>query len=243
MQPEGSLLHLLSFGEGGYGHAFAAAFGLTLAVSVGSFTIGAVLGMSGALAKLSASRLLRASAKGYTTVVRALPELLLLLVAFYAGAPALEALLRHARITPAGFEFDPFIVAIASLGFIQGAYMTDIFRAAMIAVPAGQIEAARAFGMSRRQVLARVHLPLAARLALPGIGNIWLNATKDASFISVLGSFSDLLKTSAMAAGATRHYFFFYLVTAGLFLLLSMTSMVLFAQMERRANRGFARAG
>jgi ABC-type arginine transport system permease subunit len=111
----------------------------------------------------------------------------------------------------------------------------------MIAVPAGQIEAARAFGMSRRQVFARVRLPLAARLALPGTGNIWLNATKDASFISVLGSFSDLLKTSAMAAGATRHYFFFYLVTAGLFLLLSVASMAVFAQLERRANRGMVR--
>jgi His/Glu/Gln/Arg/opine family amino acid ABC transporter permease subunit len=241
MPPDESLLHLLSFGRGGYGRAFAAAFGLTLAVSVASFSIGAVLGMAVALAKLSPSRLLRASAKGYTTVVRALPELLLLLVAFYAGAPALETLLRQARLAPPGFEFDPFVVAVASLGFIQGAYMTDIFRAAMIAVPAGQIEAARAFGMSRRQVFARVRLPLAARLALPGTGNIWLNATKDASFISVLGSFSDLLKTSAMAAGATRHYFFFYLVTAGLFLLLSVASMAVFAQLERRANRGMVR--
>ena len=107
---------------------------------------------------------------------------------------------------------------------------------------AGQIEAARAFGMNRWQVFSRIRLPLAARLALPGVGNIWLNATKDASFISVLGSFPDLLNTSALAAGATRHYIFFYLVTAGLFLLLSLISMAFFTQLERRANRGVIRS-
>jgi octopine/nopaline transport system permease protein len=242
MQPGESLIHLLSFGDGGYGNAFASALALTVAVSAGSFTIGTVLGMSGALAKLSDAPWLRAASRAYTTIVRALPELLLLLVAFYAGAPALEALARHLHLVSASFEFDPFVVAVASLGFIQGAYLTDIFRGAMIAVPAGQIEAARAFGMNRWQVFSRIRLPLAARLALPGVGNIWLNATKDASFISVLGSFPDLLKTSAMAAGATRHYIFFYLVTAGLFLLLSLISMAFFTQLERRANRGVIRA-
>ena len=242
MQQSQSLLHLMSFSDGGYGSAFASAFALTFAVSAGSFTVGSGLGIGGALAKLSKSPWLRVASRSYTTVVRALPELLLLLVAFYAGAPALEALARHAHLVSPTFEFDPFVVAVASLGFIQGAYLTDIFRGAMIAVPAGQIEAAHAFGMSRIQVFARVRLPLAARLALPGVGNIWLNATKDASFISVLGSFSDLLKTSAMAAGATRHYLFFYLVTAAFFLLLSLISMAFFAQLERRANRGVMRA-
>ena len=89
----------------------------------------------------------------------------------------------------------------------------------------------------------RAHpVPGRRALALPGVGNVWLNATKDASFISVLGSFTDLLKASQLAAGATRHYVFFYLVTAALFLLLSITSTGLFAALERHANRGTRRA-
>ncbi|POM18110.1 Histidine transport system permease protein HisQ [Burkholderia cepacia] len=181
-------------------------------------------------------------ARLYTTLVRALPELLCLLLAFYALAPAVEAALHRGGLVPDGFAFPPFLVAALSLGFIQGAYLTDIFRAALVNVPAGQIEAAHAYGMTPWQTFARIRLPAAARLALPGTGNVWLNATKDASFISVLGSFTDLLKASQLAAGATRHYVFFYLVTAALFLLLSIVSTGLFAALERHANRGTRRA-
>ncbi|MBN3748327.1 ABC transporter permease subunit [Burkholderia sp. Se-20373] len=242
MTADDSLLALLAFGDGGYGRIFAGAFALTLGVASASFCAGTLLGIAGALAKLSRHTPLAWLARLYTTLVRALPELLCLLLAFYAVAPALESALHGSGLVPDGFAFDPFVVAALSLGFIQGAYLTDIFRAALVNVPVGQIEAAYAYGMSPWQTLTRIRLPVAARLALPGVGNVWLNATKDASFISVLGSFTDLLKASQLAAGATRHYVFFYLVTAALFLLLSVASTGLFAMLERYVNRGTRRA-
>ncbi|CAI8697633.1 ABC transporter permease subunit [Burkholderia pyrrocinia] len=238
MAADDSLLALLAFGDGGYGRIFANAFALTLGVAAASFGVGTLLGIAGALGKLSRHAPLAWLIRLYTTLVRALPELLCLLLAFYAIAPAVEAVLRRGGLVPDGFAFPPFLVAALSLGFIQGAYLTDIFRAALVNVPVGQIEAAHAYGMTPWQTLMRIRLPAAARLALPGVGNVWLNATKDASFISVLGSFTDLLKASQLAAGATRHYVFFYLVTAALFLLLSVTSTGLFAALERYANRG-----
>ncbi len=242
MASDDSLLALLAFGDGGYGRIFASAFALTLGVAMASFCAGTLLGIAGALGKLSRYAPLAWLVRLYTTLVRALPELLCLLLAFYAVAPAVETVLRRSGLVSDGFAFDPFVVAALSLGFIQGAYLTDIFRAALVNVPVGQIEAAHAYGMSPWQTLTRIRLPVAARLALPGVGNVWLNATKDASFISVLGSFTDLLKASQLAAGATRHYVFFYLVTAALFLLLSVTSTGLFAALERYANRGTRRA-
>lgn len=233
---------LLAFGEGGYGRVFAEAFLLTIEVSGGSFAFGILLGIGGALAKLSRHATFAWLGAIYTTLVRALPELLCLLIAFYVGAPALEAALHRTGLVAATFAFDPFFVSMGSLGFIQGAYLTDIFRTGFIAVPHGQIEAAQAYGMTPFQTFRRVRFPLAARHALPGVGNVWLNATKDASLISVLGSFSDLLKASQLAAGATRHYVFFYVVTAVLFLLLSVASIGVFAKLEQIANRGVSRA-
>ncbi|GBH23071.1 ABC transporter permease subunit [Burkholderia vietnamiensis] len=221
---------------------FASAFALTAAVAAASFCTGALLGVAGALGKLSRHASLAWPARLYTTPGRALPELLCLLLAFFVVAPAVERALRDSGIVSDGFAFDPFVVAALSLGFIQGAYLTDIFRAALVNVPVGQVEAAHASGMTPWQTLMRIRLPAAARLALPGVGNVWLNATKDASFISVLGSFTDLLKASQLAAGATRHYVFFYLVTAALFLLLSIASTGVFAALERHANRGTRRA-
>ncbi|ENH6337375.1 ABC transporter permease subunit [Burkholderia vietnamiensis] len=242
MAADDSLLALLAFGDGGYGRMFASAFALTAGVAAASFCTGALLGVVGALGKLSRHASLAWLARLYTTLVRALPELLCLLLAFYVVAPAVERALRDSGIVSDGFAFDPFVVAALSLGFIQGAYLTDIFRAALVNVPVGQVEAAHAYGMTPWQTLTRIRLPAAARLALPGVGNVWLNATKDASFISVLGSFTDLLRASQLAAGATRHYVFFYLVTAALFLLLSIASTGVFAALERHANRGTRRA-
>ncbi|KVU53036.1 ABC transporter permease subunit [Burkholderia cepacia] len=242
MAADDSLLALLAFDDGGYGRVFAGAFALTFGVAASSFCTGVLLGIAGALGKLSRHAPLAWLARLYTTLVRALPELLCLLLAFYALAPAVEVALRRGGLVPDGFAFPPFLVAALSLGFIQGAYLTDIFRAALVNVPIGEIEAAHAYGMTPWQTFTRIRLPAAARLALPGVGNVWLNATKDASFISVLGSFTDLLKASQLAAGATRHYVFFYLVTAALFLLLSIASTGIFAVLERHANRGTRRA-
>ncbi len=179
----------------GYGGQLVAGLLLTLEVSLSSYAIGGVFGLLGAAAKLSRWRSVRLCAGLYTTLVRALPELLLVLLAFY---------LLAARVEQFGVVVNPFVVAVSALGFIQGAYITEVLRAAVLAIPRGQREAAHALNLHPLTYLRRIVAPQALRHALGGLGNIWLNATKDASLISVLGIFADVLKVSSLAAAATK---------------------------------------
>jgi octopine/nopaline transport system permease protein len=233
-----SLLSLLSFGDGGYGGQLLDAFVLTVEISACSYALALLFGLAGARLKLARGRVPRLLGGLYTATIRALPELLLLLIAFFAGTALLASALQALGFAGDAIELDPFVVAVTALGFIQGAYMTEALRAGFQAVPPGQLEAARALGMGRWLVLRRIALPLALRHALPAMGNIWLNATKDSALVSVLGAFADILKASSLAAAATKHYLFFYTVAAGAFLLLSLVSLILLDVLERRASRG-----
>ncbi len=220
----------------GYGTQLLLGLILTLQVALCSYTIGMVFGVLGAAAKLSRRRGLRLAAGLYTTLVRALPELLLVLLAFFLGAGLIERLLVFLRLASEDFSLNPFVVAIVALGFIQGAYLTEILRAAVLAIPRGQQEAARALNLPPLTYLGRIVAPQALRHALGGLGNIWLNATKDASLISVLGIFSDVLKVSSLAAAATKRYVFFYMVAGACFLALTLVSMALLEWLRRRLS-------
>jgi len=219
---------------GGYGTQLAEGLILTLRVSLCSYAIGIVFGLLGAAAKLSRWRSLRFGAGLYTTLVRALPELLLVLLAFFLGAGLFERLAVSTGLALDGFSLSPFVVAVVALGFIQGAYITEVLRAAVLAIPRGQHEAAKALNLPPLTHLGRIIAPQALRHALGGLGNIWLNATKDASLVSVLGIFSDVLKVSSLAAAATKRYVFFYAVAGASFLLLTFVSMALLERLRRR---------
>ncbi len=219
---------------GGYGMQLLLGLWLTLQVSLCSYTIGLVFGLLGAAAKLSHRRSLRLGAGLYTMLVRALPELLLVLLAFYIGAGLAERLAVFAGLAPKGFSLNPFVVAVVALGFIQGAYITEVLRAAVLAIPRGQHDAARALNLPPLTYLGRIVAPQALTHALGGLGNIWLNATKDASLISVLGIFSDVLKVSSLAAAATKHYVIFYAVAGAAFFIITLISMALLEWLRRR---------
>jgi polar amino acid transport system permease protein len=130
---------------------------------------------------------------------------------------------------------------VAALGFITGAYMTEVFRGAILAVPKGQMEAARAYGMPPVLRFRRILFPQLMRYALPGLNNLWLVVTKDSSLISVVGAY-ELLFNAKQAAGQEKYYMFFYSVAALLFLVLTIASMLVSDQLERRAQRGQRRA-
>lgn len=221
----------------GYGRQFAAGILLTIEMSVCSYLIGLLFGVAGMAMKLSASRLVRLLGQIYTTIVRALPELLLLLIAFYVLAGQVAGLATTLGLAPADFSFHPFLVAAVSLGFIQGAYVTEILRSSVLALPAGQSEAAAALNLSFAVRWRRVIAPQAIRLALPALGNVWLNATKDSSLISIVGAFSDVLKVSSLAAAGTKRYIFFYGMAALCFLLISIISMAVFEALHIRNQR------
>jgi His/Glu/Gln/Arg/opine family amino acid ABC transporter permease subunit len=191
--------------------------------------------MLGALAKLSPSRGLRCAAEVYTTLIRALPELVLMLFIFYGGQIVLNAL---AEAQGFGYtDVPPFVAGTLTIGFIFGAYLTETFRGAILAVPRGQVEAALACGMRRGQMVRRVLLPQMVRHAIPGFANNWLVMVKATSLVSIIG-LDDMLHRANMAASATREPFTFFMLVAALYLAITSISIALLWLLERRFSLG-----
>lgn len=213
---------------------------MTVGVAVAAVIFGLVLGLLGAAAKLSSSSLALKLANAYTTAIRGIPEILVLLIVFYGGTIALSDLAATLGWAE-HVDVNAFSAGVFGLGLVFGAYATEVFRGAFLAVPKGQIEAARACGMSAWQVFHRVQFPQVLRFALPGLGNLWLNLLKDTSLISVIG-LEELMRKTAFAVGGTKLPFTFYGAAAVIFLGLTVVSMVVLQTAERRANRGIRRA-
>ncbi|MFD1808506.1 ABC transporter permease [Gemmobacter lanyuensis] len=204
-------------------------------IAAGAFGLGLGLGTLGAFGKLYGGPVLRDLLAVYTTVVRAVPELVLILILYYAVTDSVNQILLafgYERIQISGLA-----AGIAVLGVVQGAYATEVLRGAIQSVPVGQIEAARAMGMPPGLLARRVTLPLMLANALPGLANLWLIATKDTALLAVVG-FAELTQQTRQAAGATKAYFTFFMAAGLLYLLLSILSTWGFARLERRARRG-----
>ncbi len=209
---------------------------VTLAVALSSLAVATLLGLAGALAKLSRSRLLRTVAGTYTTLIRGVPDLVLMLLVFYGGQVAVNTvapMLGHEDY----IDIDPFVAGVLTIGFIFGAYLTEAFRGAFLAVPPGQREAGLAYGMSPRQVLWRITLPQMLRHALPGISNNWLVLIKSTAIVSIIG-LSDLMTRGQQAAGNTREPFSFYLAVALIYLVFTSLSELGFSWAQRRLAIG-----
>lgn len=209
---------------------------VTLAVALSSLAVAVLLGLAGALAKLSRSRIAQALAATYTTLIRGVPDLLLMLLIFYGGQLAVNTvapMLGHDDY----IDIDPFIAGVLTIGFIFGAYLTEAFRGAFLAVPPGQREAGLAYGMSPRQVLWRITLPQMLRHALPGVSNNWLVLIKSTAIVSVIG-LSDLMTRGQQAAGTTREPFSFYLAVALIYLVFTSVSELGFAWANKKLAIG-----
>jgi len=219
----------------GFGQQLLIGATVTVEVALGAALIGSVLGIAFALAKLLGGRVLRQVAQAYTTVVRGVPDLLVIFIVYFGGTVTLS------WATGTTIEIDSYTAGCMSLGVVFGAYATEIFRGAILAVPRGQVLAADALGLTRAQTLANVVFPQAARLAWPPYGNQLIVLVKQTSLVSVVG-LEEIMRKANIAAGATNTPFTFYLAAAVLYLVLTATlSLVLFA-LERRSGRGFARA-
>jgi octopine/nopaline transport system permease protein len=233
-------MELLSFGDAGWGDEMLRAALMTLAVSVSSMALGLLFGTLGAAAKLSVIPPLRWLAEGYTTIARGVPELLIIYLLFFGGSGAV--MFVAALFGYGGYiELNAFTIGTFAIGAISGAYSTEVIRGAVLAVPAGQMEAAKAIGMARGLMFRRIMLPQVARFALPGLGNVWQLTLKDTALISVTG-LVELMRQAHIAAGSTRQPFTFYLVAAALYLVLTTFSNYGFQRAEDWANRGVRRA-
>jgi polar amino acid transport system permease protein len=229
-----AIFDLIDFSEQGWGSALLRGLLMTLQISAGAFVVGLCVGLVVACLKLNAPRPIAALMRGYTTLFRAVPELLLILLLYYVGSMGLNAALAWAgygRVDVSG----P-LVAILVLGLVQGAYASEIFRAAILAIPHGHIEAGRAFGLSGFGLFRRVTLPIMAPYAMAGMANLWINLIKDSALISVVGT-NELLYTAKQAAGTTKHYLVFYLTAAALYYLVTLASNYLSGRFERRIRR------
>jgi polar amino acid transport system permease protein len=218
----------------GWGVAMLKGAVVTLEISFGAFLVGIVLGLLGAFAKLSGIRPLVRVAQAYTTLCRAVPELLLILLLYFAGTDAVNLLISAVGVGPV--SVNGFAAAVIVLGIVQGAYASEIIRGAILAIPYGQIEAGRVFGARPALVLRRVILPAMAPYALAGFANLWLILVKDSALISVVG-YNELLSTAKQAAGSTREYLRYYLLVAAVYFVITSLSNILFREIERRFGR------
>ncbi|MDQ0302933.1 ABC transporter permease [Ancylobacter polymorphus] len=227
---------LLALEPPGWGGVLLGGLMNSLKIAFGGYALGLVLGTGGAFGKLYGGPVTRDLMEVYTTLVRAVPELVLILLLYYAGTDLLNRL--SAALGYGSVDISGLAAGIFVIGVVQGAYSTEVLRGAILAVPAGQIEAARAFGMSPLMVLRRVTLPAMLPHALPGLSNLWLICTKDTALLAVVG-FSELTLVTRQAAGTTKAYMLFFCAAGVLYLLLTLASTLVIRFIEARARRGW----
>ncbi|MFZ5673721.1 MAG: ABC transporter permease [Pseudomonadota bacterium] len=228
-------LDLLAWSPPGWGRNLFNGAVSTLQISALAYLLGLVIGLFGAVGKLTGGKLTRRLLDGYTTIVRSVPELLLIVILYYTGTQAINNVLVGMGYEPV--RINGFIAAVAVLGIVQGAYSTEVLRGAIQAIPIGQIEAAKAFGMPPLLLFRRITLPAMLPFAIPGLSNLWLNATKDSALISVVG-YLELTKITQQAAGGTKWYFMFYTVAGAIYLVISLVSLKAFGMLDNYVRRG-----
>lgn len=214
----------------GFGHLLLTGTWITLKLAFTSLFFGLLLGLIGAAAKLSPVRTLRWVATTYTTLIRGVPELLLVLIIYFGTT---ELLLR---LFDQYIEISAFAAGVTALSIAFGAYATEVFRSALQEIPKGQRESAMAMGMNRWQTFTRILMPQLWRIAIPGLGNLFLVLLKDTALVSVIG-LDDLMRQAYVAAGFTKLPFTFYLAAAFIYLLLTIIFMQAIRFLEIRANR------
>jgi octopine/nopaline transport system permease protein len=234
-----SYVELMGFGPNGWGPAMLTAAGVTLAVALCAFLIGGVVGVLGAWAKLSNSTPARLCADAYTTVLRGVPDLLVLYLFYFGGSMALGQITGWFGASGTA-AISAFATGALAVGLVSGAYQTEVFRGAYLALSRGEIEAARSVGMRGWLMFRRIVAPQVARYALPGLGNVWQLVLKESALISVTG-LVELLRQSAIGAGSTRQPFAFYATAAALYLAITTASTWGFQRAEAYALRGVQR--
>ena len=212
---------------------------MTVGVSLAALLVSVVLGLAGAAAKLSGRPALVALATVYTTLIRGIPELVLMLLIFYGGSIGLNHLMESLG-SETVIDINPFVAGVLTIGFIYGAFMTETFRGALLAIPKGQAEAAWAFGMSRSQTFIRITAPQMVRYALPGFTNNWLVLIKATALVSLIG-LQEMTYLAKQASAATRSPFVFFLFTAALFLVYTSVSLVVLKKLNARFSLGTQR--
>ncbi len=231
---------LLGWGDTGWGDEFVRGMFMTVAVASCAFLLSLVFGTIFASAKLSRFKALRLLGDIYTTVLRGIPELLVIYLLFFGGGTLLRTIASGLFGYDGYIDLPVFAIGVFCIGVSAGAYSTEVIRGAILAIPKGEIEAAQAIGMGSVTRFRRILVPQAARFALPGLGNIWQFSLKDTALISIVG-LVEIMRAAALGAGSTKEPFTFYFTAFVIFLFLASVSNRGFHLAENWANRGVRR--
>ena len=230
-------MELLAFGDTGWGDELFYATLMTIAVSITAMLIGFLFALIFTPLKLSQNKLLNFIANSYTTIIRGVPELLVIYLFFFGGTGAVMFVASIFGYNEY-IEINAFITGAFAIGIISGAYSTEVFRGAIQSIDKGQFEAANVLGLNKFGKFFKIILPQTLRLAIPNLSNVWQITLKDTSLISVTG-LVEIMRQSYVAAGSTRDPLFFYSFAAVLYLLLTFVSMKLINRLEIKYSRGF----
>ena len=230
-------MELLYFGDNGWGDELFIATLMTIAVSITAMLIGFLFALIFTPLKLSKYKILNLIGNFYTTVIRGVPELLVIYLFFFGGSGAV----MYVASIFGYFEYieiNAFITGSFAIGIISGAYSTEVFRGAIQSIDKGQFEASKVLGFNKYINFFKVIMPQMLRLALPNLSNVWQITLKDTSLISVTG-LVEIMRQSYIAAGSTRDPLLFYSFAAFLYLLLTFISMKFLNRLEKNYSRGF----
>ena len=230
-------MELLSFGKTGWGDELLIATMMTIAVSITAMLIGFIFALIFTPLKLSKSKFLNLIGNSYTTVIRGVPELLVIYLFFFGGSGAVMYVASIFGYNEY-IEINAFITGSFAIGIISGAYSTEVFRGAIQSIDKGQFEASKVLGLKKPVHFFKVIMPQMLRLAIPNLSNVWQITLKDTSLISVTG-LVEIMRQSYIAAGSTRDPLFFYSFAAVLYLMLTFLSMKLINKLEIRYSRGY----
>ena len=219
---------------------------ITVFVTVIAFTLASALGLGIALMALSGSAILRQVARFYVEIIRGVPVLVLLFWIAFAGVPAfvagwnaLAAPLQEAGLIGALQVRDVSLLwrAIIALTIGYSAFISEVFRAGIQAVDRGQIEAAKALGLSRYRLFRHVVMPQAIRTILPPLGNDFVAMVKDSSLVSVLGV-ADITQMGKIYAAGSFRFFETYSIVAYIYLILTVGLSLALRALENRLRKG-----
>ena len=230
-------MELLAFGNTGWGDELFIATLMTVAVSITAMVIGFIFALIFTPLKLSKYKFLNYIANFYTTIIRGVPELLVIYLFFFGGSGAIMYVASIFGYNDY-IEINAFLTGAFSIGIISGAYSTEVFRGALQSIDKGQFEASNVLGFNKIIRFYKIILPQMLRLSIPNLSNVWQITLKDTSLISVTG-LVEIMRQSYIAAGSTRDPLFFYTFAAILYLLLTFLSMKFINRMEVKYNRGF----
>ena len=230
-------MELLAFGKTGWGDELFIATLMTIAVSITALLIGFIFALIFTPLKLSKNKFLNLIANCYTTVIRGVPELLVIYLFFFGGSGAVMFVASIFGYNDY-IEINAFITGSFAIGIISGANSTEVFRGAIQSIDKGQFEASKVLGLKKSIHFVKVIMPQMLRLAIPNLSNVWQITLKDTSLISVTG-LVEIMRQSYIAAGSTRDPLFFYSFAAILYLLLTFLSMKLINQLEIKYSKGY----